>query len=66
MEGQPVPLQATTRCLFAASQQRHGTSRIDSRRVHPSGFSRVTLVLRVFAVHGREARLLRVIGRPAA
>ena len=53
IEGHRVSLRAGDAVMFAASQQRYGTSRIDSRRVHPSGFSRVTLGLRVFTAHGR-------------
>lgn len=49
LEGQRLPLATGDALLFAARQLRHGTNRIEGC-VHPaSGWSRVVLVLRLFA-----------------
>lgn len=49
LEGEPVPLAADDALLFAATRLRHGTSRIGAEQLHRSGYSRVVLVLRLFA-----------------
>ena len=49
VEGQPVPLSSGDAVLFAASRLRHGTRRIEGSQLSASGFSRVVLVLRLFA-----------------
>lgn len=49
VEGQPVPLSSGDAVLFAASRLRHGTRRIEGSALPASGFSRVVLVLRLFA-----------------
>ncbi len=52
---QPIPLRTGDAVLFFARGVPHGTMPIRSRRLGPSGYSRVTCVMRFFASEGALA-----------